>query len=73
MLLQNWKIGHSQFVWDIRQNKKVAKVFSKIWNVPSKDLLVSCQKDKVDGKSSVEIFDELMESLGDDDNFLVED
>ena len=41
MLLQHWKIGHSQFVWDIRQNKKVAKVFSKIWNVPSKDLLVS--------------------------------
>tara|TARA_Y100001978_G_C23678131_1_gene427560 strand:- start:1296 stop:1562 length:267 start_codon:yes stop_codon:yes gene_type:complete len=39
----------------------------------AKDLLASCQKDKVDGKSSVEIFDELMESLGDDDNFLVED
>ena len=32
MLIQHWKIGHAQYVWDIRQNEKVVDVFSKIWN-----------------------------------------
>lgn len=45
MLIQHWGIGHSQFIWDIRQNPKVAEVFSKIWstqaNVKPEDLLVS--------------------------------
>jgi len=27
MLLQNWSVGHSQFIWDIRQNQKVVNVF----------------------------------------------
>tara|TARA_Y100001970_G_scaffold132360_1_gene163289 strand:+ start:24575 stop:24841 length:267 start_codon:yes stop_codon:yes gene_type:complete len=39
----------------------------------AKDILVSCQNDKENGKGSVKIFDELMETLEDDDNFLVED
>ena len=39
----------------------------------AKDILFNCQKDKEKGKSSVEIFDELMETLGDNENFMVED
>ena len=41
LIIQNWKIGHSQFVWDIRQNPKVANIFSTIWNVEKTDLLTS--------------------------------
>ena len=41
MLLQHWKIGHWQSIWDIRQNPKVCDVFSKIWDVPKEELLVS--------------------------------
>ena len=33
MLLQQWQVGHSQFIWDLRQNEKVCDVFSKIWDV----------------------------------------
>ena len=39
----------------------------------AKDMLLKCQKDKEKGNSSVEIFNELMETLGDNDNFMVED
>ena len=39
----------------------------------AKDILLNCQKDKEKGKSSVKIFDELMETLGDNENFMVED
>ena len=31
-IIQQYKIGHSQFVWDIRQNPKVVKVFEQLWN-----------------------------------------
>lgn len=31
MLLQQWGIGHAQFVWDVRQNPKVVSVFADIW------------------------------------------
>jgi hypothetical protein len=41
MLYQHWKIGHSQHVWDVRQNPKVAVVFAKIWGCKIEDLLVS--------------------------------
>ena len=41
MLLQNWSVGHSQFIWDLRQNEKIMDVFSTIWKVPTKDLIVS--------------------------------
>ncbi len=41
MLLQNWDVGQSQFLWDLRQNPKIVDVFAKIWNVRRKELLVS--------------------------------
>ena len=37
------------------------------------DILDLCKKDNSNGCGSVQLFDELMESLNDDDNFLVED
>ncbi len=37
------------------------------------DLLELCKKENSNGGGSVQLFDELMESLNDDDNFLVED
>lgn len=30
MLLQNFSVGHSQFIWDIRQNQKVNCIFKNI-------------------------------------------
>ena len=39
MLLQHHEIGHAQFIWDIRQNPKVKKVFQDIWK--TSHLLVS--------------------------------
>ena len=41
MLLQNYSIGHSQFIWDIRQNKNVVNVFSKIWSCNPDELITS--------------------------------
>ena len=41
MLLQTYSIGHSQFVWDVRQNPKVVNVFSKIWDCNNEDLITS--------------------------------
>lgn len=41
MLLQHYSIGHHQVVWDIRQNKNIVDIFSKIWNTKPEDLLVS--------------------------------
>lgn len=41
MLLQQYGVGQSQFVWDVRQNEKVVDIFSKIWERPKEDLLVS--------------------------------
>ena len=39
MLLQHWKVGHSELAWNVRQNPKVKEVFSKIWDTD--DLIVS--------------------------------
>ncbi len=39
MLLQQWGIGHAQFLWDVRQNKKVIDIFRVLWGTD--DLLVS--------------------------------
>ena len=39
----------------------------------AKEIFLLCKKQNEMGKSSVQIFDELMESMGDEDNFLVED
>jgi len=41
MLIQHYGIGHMQWCWDIRQNKNVVDVFSKIWNTSPEDLLTS--------------------------------
>jgi len=41
MLLQQYGVGHSQFVWDVRQNPKVVDIFSKLWETPSENLLTS--------------------------------
>jgi len=41
MLLQYYKIGHSQFVWNLRQNEKIVNVFSKLWDTPNDELLSS--------------------------------
>ena len=41
MLIQHWCIGHSDFVWKVRQNMKVIEVFANIYNVKPEDLLVS--------------------------------
>jgi len=41
MLIQNWSIGHAQYIWNIRQNPKVAEVFAKVWQCQKEDLLVS--------------------------------
>jgi hypothetical protein len=41
MLLQQYQVGHSQFVWNIRQNTKVVNTFSQIWSVKPEDLLTS--------------------------------
>ncbi len=39
MIFQHWNIAHAQFVWDLRQNRKIIDIFSTIWN--DDDLLVS--------------------------------
>tara|TARA_B000000437_G_scaffold127501_1_gene92586 strand:+ start:7319 stop:8284 length:966 start_codon:yes stop_codon:yes gene_type:complete len=39
MLLQHWKIGHSELAWKVRQNPKVINAFSEIWNTT--DLITS--------------------------------
>ncbi len=41
MLLQQYGVGHSQFVWDIRQNPKVVNIFSELWNVKNDELITS--------------------------------
>ena len=41
MLIQQWGIGHAQFLWDVRQNANVLANFSEIWGVTPEELLVS--------------------------------
>lgn len=41
MLLQQFGVGHSQYIWDLRQNEKIIDIFSQFWDVPKEDLLVS--------------------------------
>ena len=41
MLIQHWGIGHSQFIWDIRQNEKVVDIFAQFWKCPKEALQVS--------------------------------
>ncbi|MHC5182553.1 MAG: phytanoyl-CoA dioxygenase family protein [Planctomycetota bacterium] len=41
MLLKNWNIGHAQVSWDVRQNPKILKVFSHLYNTTPENLLTS--------------------------------
>lgn len=41
MLLQHYGMGHAQFIWDLRQNKKIIDVFSHLWDSKAEDLLTS--------------------------------
>jgi ectoine hydroxylase-related dioxygenase (phytanoyl-CoA dioxygenase family) len=41
MLLQQYQVGHSKFVWNIRENPRVVDIFSKIWSTKPEDLLTS--------------------------------
>lgn len=41
MLFQHWGIGQSQFIWDVRQNPKIVKIFADLWNCKPEDLVVS--------------------------------
>ena len=41
MLLQWWGVGHSQFVWDLRQNPKIVRIFADLWETESDKMLVS--------------------------------
>jgi ectoine hydroxylase-related dioxygenase (phytanoyl-CoA dioxygenase family) len=41
MLIQQWSIGHAQFIWNLRQNPKCVEVFSNIWKCNKEDLLTS--------------------------------
>lgn len=39
MLYQHFNIGHSQALWNVRQNPKIIDIFTKFWN--TSDLIVS--------------------------------
>lgn len=41
MLMQHFGIGHAQYIWNLRQNPKIIKIFAKLWNVKEDELLVS--------------------------------
>lgn len=41
MLIQNFDVGHSQFIWDLRMNEKIVNIFQKIWKCDKTDLLTS--------------------------------
>ena len=41
MLHQHWSCGHSQAVWNVRQNPKIVNVFSHIWKTEPNALLAS--------------------------------
>ena len=41
MLLQHWQVGHAQFIWNLRQNPKIADAFAKVWKCAPEDLLCS--------------------------------
>lgn len=41
MIINKYGIGHSQAVWNIRQDLRIGNIFSKIWNVPKENLLSS--------------------------------
>lgn len=40
-LLQHFGIGHAQWVWTLRTEPKILKIFARIWDVPVEELLCS--------------------------------
>ncbi len=57
---------------EIQISRKSSKTIEEKRKIAS-DVLELCKKENSDGVGSVQLFDELMESLNNDDNFLVED
>jgi len=41
LLFEFWNIGHSQMVWNVRQNPKIVDVFAKFYNVKQDELVSS--------------------------------
>lgn len=41
MLFKNYNIGHAQFIWDLRQNKKILDIFSGLLDEDAHNLLSS--------------------------------
>lgn len=41
MLMQHYNVGHVQSSWDLRQNPKIVKIYSELWEVEPEELLVS--------------------------------
>jgi hypothetical protein len=41
MLIQYFGVGHSQYIWNIRQNPNVARVFAELWSCSPTDLHTS--------------------------------
>mgnify|MGYP001176106820 FL=1 len=57
---------------EIQISKRSLKTIEEKRKIAS-DVLELCKKENSNGGGSVQLFDELMESLNNDDNFLVED
>jgi len=57
---------------EIQISQKSSKTIEEKRKIAS-DVLEMCKKENSNGGGSVQLFDELMESLNNDDNFLVED
>ena len=57
---------------EIQISQKSSKTIDEKRKIAS-DVLELCKKENANGGGSVQLFDELMESLNNDDNFLVED
>ena len=57
---------------EIQISQQSSKTIEEKRKVAS-DVLKLCKKENSNGGGSVQLFDELMESLNNDDNFLVED
>ena len=57
---------------EIKISQQSSKTIEEKRKIAS-DILELCKKENLNGGGSVQLFDELMESLNDDDNFLVED
>tara|TARA_Y100000589_G_scaffold242812_1_gene230421 strand:- start:222 stop:488 length:267 start_codon:yes stop_codon:yes gene_type:complete len=57
---------------EIQISRKSSKTIEEKRKLAS-DVLDLCKKENSNGCGSVQLFDELMESLNNDDNFLVED